>query len=256
MASKPAIVLSPGSFSKVSLYAHFVYQLHQAGYDRIEVVRLPSLGKRDPLPAATMEDDANEIRKVIEQVSNDGFDVLLMAHSYGGIPATESVKGVTKKERAAQGKPGGVVRILYTTAVVPDLGGDLASVMGDGIPSSIRIDGEYMTHVDVGPLIETCFNDMPYEEALPWAKRFGQHSAISFGGKLTYQGYKDVPVSYMFCENDKCVLPRMQQAGIDFVEKASGRKVDVYRYNVDHIPYFGKIDCVVDAVNRAASEQN
>jgi hypothetical protein len=142
MAPKPAIVISPGSFCKVSMYANFIHLLYEAGFDRIEVVRLPSLGRRDPLPAATMEDDANEIRTIVEQVSNDGFDVLLMAHSYGGVPATESIKGISKKEREAQGKPGGVVRILYTTAIVPELGGDLPSVMiGDSSPpSSIKVD--------------------------------------------------------------------------------------------------------------------
>jgi hypothetical protein len=113
-----------------------------------------------------------------------------------------------------------------------------------------------MIHEDPGPLIETCFNDMPYDESLVWAKRFGQHSAASFAGKLTYDGYKDVPVSYMFCELDKCVLPRMQQAGIDTIEKASGRKVDVYKYQVGHIPYFSKVETVIDAVNRASSEKN
>jgi hypothetical protein len=113
-----------------------------------------------------------------------------------------------------------------------------------------------MTHVDPGPLIETCFNGSPYEKALVWAKRFGQHSAPSFGGKLTYPGYNDVPVSYMFCENDLCVRPSAQQAGIDNIEKSSGRKVDVYRYPVDHIPYLSAIESVVDAVNKSANEKN
>jgi hypothetical protein len=140
MAAKPAIVLVPGSFAKTSLYAQFVWLLHEAGYDRVEVVRMPSLGKRDPLPAATMDDDADAVRSVVEQLANDGFDVLLMAHSYGGLPATESIRGVSKKTRAAQGKAGGVIRILYTTAVVPAVGGDLPSVMGDNIPASIQID--------------------------------------------------------------------------------------------------------------------
>jgi hypothetical protein len=140
MATKPAIVISPGSFCRVSFYAGFISLLHEAGYDRIEVVKLPSLGRRDPLPAATMQDDADAIRAMVEEVSNEGFDILLMAHSYGGVPATESIKGVSKKDRIAQGKPGGVVRILYTTAVVPDLDGDLMSVMADGTPSSIKID--------------------------------------------------------------------------------------------------------------------
>jgi hypothetical protein len=113
-----------------------------------------------------------------------------------------------------------------------------------------------MTHVDLGPLIETCFNDVPYEQALVWAKRFGQHSTSSFAGKLTYPGYNEVPVSYMFCEQDLCVIPKAQQASIDTIEKSSGRKVDVYRYALGHIPYFSGVESVVDAVNKAVNEKN
>jgi hypothetical protein len=238
---------------------------------------MPSLGDRSPLPAATVDDDADYIRQIITEVSNEGHDVILMAHSYGGIPATLAVKGVTKKEREAQGLKGGVRRLLYTTAVVPDLGGDIGSVMSAGTDappvSTIQIEvghvsntqdrvlsssqGEYMKHDPIEPLVAQVFNLAPDEVGLKWAKRFGRHSAISFAGKLSYQGYKDVPVSYMFCEEDLCVTPAMQQAGIDFIEKASGRKVDVYRYPLDHIPYLsGGVDSVVDAVNRAAAEQD
>jgi hypothetical protein len=116
--------------------------------------------------------------------------------------------------------------------------------------------GEYLIHADPGPLIETCFNDMPYDESLIWTKRFGQHSAPSFGGKLTYQGFKDVPISYMFCERDQCILPKTQQGIIDMIERESGRKVDVYRYPLGHIPYFSKVESVVEAVNKASSEKN
>jgi hypothetical protein len=113
-----------------------------------------------------------------------------------------------------------------------------------------------MFHDPIEPLVKDCFNLIPHDEAVTWAKRFGQHSAISFGGKLSYQGYKDVPVSYMFCEEDLCVTPAMQQAGIDTIEKASGRKVDVYKYPLDHIPYFSGVESVIDAVNRAANEKH
>lgn len=151
-SSKPAIVLAPGSFCKTSFYAQFVYLLHEAGYDRIEIVRMPSLGDRSPLPAATADDDADYIRQIITEVSNEGYDVLLLAHSYGGIPATLAVKGVTKKEREAQGLKGGVRRLLYTTAVVPDLDGDLGSVMsaGTGAPPVSTI------QMDVRSVLSTC----------------------------------------------------------------------------------------------------
>ena len=77
-------------------------------------------------------------------------------------------------------------------------------------------------------------------------KRFVHHSAISFTGELTYPGYKDVPVSYLFCENDKCIPPSVQQKGIDMIEEASGNKVDVTRINNDHCPSISAPEKVID----------
>lgn len=77
-------------------------------------------------------------------------------------------------------------------------------------------------------------------------KKFPQHSAVSFGDELTYAGYKDVPVSYLFCENDKCVPPEVQQKGIETIEEASGEKVDVTRINSDHCPMISAPDKVVE----------
>ena len=59
---------------------------------------------------------------------------------------------------------------------------------------------------------------------------------ISFANELTHAGYKDVPTSYLFCEDDKCVVPHNQQLGINFIEQASGNKVDVTKKPFDHCP--------------------
>lgn len=113
-----------------------------------------------------------------------------------------------------------------------------------------------MVHEDPLPLIEDCFNDIPFDEAMVWVKRMPPHSIASFGGKLSYEGYKDVPVSYMFAEIDQCITPEMQQGMIDMIEKESGQKVAVYRYPVAHIPYLSRVESVVDAVNKASEEKN
>ena len=56
-----------------------------------------------------------------------------------GIPASESVKGLTKRERSAQGKSGGVVRLAYMTALVPPVGKSLAETNVGSGPMSIEV---------------------------------------------------------------------------------------------------------------------
>jgi hypothetical protein len=89
---------------------------------------------------------------------------------------------------------------------------------------------------DPALLAEIVFSDLSPEEGKAWVKRFVQHSGVSFTNELTYEGYKDVPVSYLFCEADKCVTPEIQQRCIDTIEQASGNKVDVTRIPYDHVP--------------------
>ncbi|KAJ6489968.1 hypothetical protein C8R45DRAFT_992263, partial [Mycena sanguinolenta] len=40
-------------------------------------------------------------------------------HSYGGLVACEASKGLAKSVRKREGKAGGIVRIVFVTAVVP-----------------------------------------------------------------------------------------------------------------------------------------
>jgi hypothetical protein len=103
-----------------------------------------------------------------------------------------------------------------------------------------------MRHPDPAASAEFIFSDLPLAEGVEWVKTFAEHSAISFSNELTYAGYKDVPASYLFCETDKCILPAAQQRGIDIIEGASGKKVDVTRIQSGHCPNVSHPEKVVD----------
>jgi hypothetical protein len=94
-------------------------------------------------------------------------------------------------------------------------------------------------------MAKLAFNHLSPEDGIAWAKKFSEHSAISFANELTYAGYKDVPCSWLFCEDDLCVSAEFQQKGIERIEKASGRKVDVTRGWYDHCPSAEKPEEVV-----------
>jgi pimeloyl-ACP methyl ester carboxylesterase len=132
---KPAIIIVPGSFSPASFYAPVVGKLNAAGYSTVEVASYPSIGRRDPEPAATMMDDAKFINEAVEKLADAGQDVVVVAHSYGGVPTSEALKGLAKDQRGAEGKKGGVVRVLYVAALIPRLGESLGSLM-DAEPAS------------------------------------------------------------------------------------------------------------------------
>jgi hypothetical protein len=86
-----------------------------------------TVGKKPGLPSVA--DDAAAIRQTVTKFADEGKDVVLIAHSYGGTPTSESIKGISKAEREKEGKKGGVVRVAYMTALVPALGTSAGSVM-------------------------------------------------------------------------------------------------------------------------------
>ncbi len=103
-----------------------------------------------------------------------------------------------------------------------------------------------MHHVDITRSAEICFSDISMEEGEAWMKKFTSHSAASFPSELTHAGYKDIPVSYLVCEDDLCIPPKTQREEIDMIERASGRKVDVTSIDAGHIPIVSKPQEVID----------
>jgi alpha-beta hydrolase superfamily lysophospholipase len=138
--SKPSIILIPGSFGLPEFYDPVMDAVAEKGYE-IRGLHLPSVGlTRGPQEAEpkTMYDDAAMIAKETEKLVDEGKDVILVAHSYGGVPTTESTKGLGKAEREAQGKKGGIVRLAYMTALVPDVGVAAMGVLAD-VPKELQI---------------------------------------------------------------------------------------------------------------------
>lgn len=81
------------------------------GYE-VVFASLPSLGWSGAPLVPTMEDDAACIRSLVMKLLDKRKDVILAAHSYGGIPATEAAKGLTCSfERSACRF--GVYNVLY-----------------------------------------------------------------------------------------------------------------------------------------------
>jgi len=127
--TKPTILIVPGSFSAVSLYDTLISALHALSYPAI-VSDLPSASRLPPAPAASMADDAAHFHGLAESLADEGRDIVILTHSYGGIPGTEAAKGLAKTDREAEGKKGGVIRLVYLTSIVPPVGGSQLSVMG------------------------------------------------------------------------------------------------------------------------------
>lgn len=113
MPSNPTFVLVPGNFLPPSYYASTAKLLESYGFQS-RLVAIPSTGSEFPL--TSNESDVAAIREVLEELSNSGQDLIVVAHSYGAIPTCEAVKGLGNKERRELGKSGGVIQLVLIAA--------------------------------------------------------------------------------------------------------------------------------------------
>lgn len=135
---KPVFVLVPGAAAPANIYRREIARFHDLGYEA-ETVATPSVGRRDPLPPATMDEDAVAVRNIALKYINQGKDVNIVTHSYGGVPGTEAIRGISKKVREAKGLKAGVSRIIYVTSVVLPVGAKMSDAFEGGMPSFLRV---------------------------------------------------------------------------------------------------------------------
>jgi len=140
--TKPTIVLIPGSFALPEFYNPIFDAVRERGYE-IRGLHLPSVGlsalEGRPGSPPTMYDDAAHIDKELEKLSDEGKNIVLIGHSYGGVPISQCGQGLSKEERQKQGKPGGLVNLAYLTCLVPALGQNARDIMAP-IPEEQKVD--------------------------------------------------------------------------------------------------------------------
>lgn len=116
MAQKPTIVLVSGGCHPSSCFSPFLPHVHALSYPTLSL-QLSSLNP--PIPSeATAAQDAEGIRAQILPLIEDGKDVVVLAHSMGGIATSGSITGLSKLTRAREGKKGGIIGAIFLTAIL------------------------------------------------------------------------------------------------------------------------------------------
>ncbi|RYP43909.1 hypothetical protein DL768_009577 [Monosporascus sp. mg162] len=238
-----AVVLVPGSFAPSTFYTALSDRLTSCGIQPV-IVDLPSVGRRQGKAPANMTDDADEISRVVSALLDEGKEVILMTHSYGGIPGTQSLEKLSHPARLSMGKEGGLKKVVYLASVIAPVGASNWDLFGANLPPSVTVNDDYMT-VDPIANAPLTFSDLPEDEALSWANQMSEQSTASFKEKLHYPGYKDVEVHYIVCEDDKIVPPQYQYAMIETAKRSSGREVTLHGIKSGHVPVISQPDSVM-----------
>lgn len=139
-SSKPVFVIVPGAAQTPSHYAYLEHLLLSQGYGALSAL-LPTVGTS---ASVTAEDDAEFIRSrmLLPVLDLEKHDVIMISHSYSGMPASAAARGLSKAHRAAEGKPTSVLGQIFIAAILARGGDgkDVVATFGGQLPPHIQVD--------------------------------------------------------------------------------------------------------------------
>ncbi|EHK16281.1 uncharacterized protein TRIVIDRAFT_40028 [Trichoderma virens Gv29-8] len=243
IAEKPTIILVHGAWHEPDCWDSVTSLLKEHQYPFNTVKLLSSGGEF----STSVAEDAAHIHKTISQLADAGKDMILVMHSYGGIPGTESARGLLKKDRQAQHKLGGIISLVYVTAFLLPPATSIASFLGF-MPPWVVFDGDKMT---VQGAEDIFYNDLTKSQTKNQLAKLTHQAKPSFYTNLTYPAYQEVPVSYLLCEQDNAIPFVAQQAMVGI----GGPGVASYVCSSSHSPMLSMPGKVVEVIRATAGEE-
>ncbi|MDX3772305.1 MULTISPECIES: alpha/beta hydrolase [unclassified Streptomyces] len=191
----PSLLLVPGAWHKPE---HLQLLIDDLPDIDVHTVALTTCGD-DPKVLGDMYSDAAAIKSAVEAI--DG-PVVVVAHSYGGIPTTQALVETSN-----------VKSIVYLAAFQLDAGDSLLSSVG-GNPApwwNFHRQEGFGDFLTVAGPVDVFYGDVDRGVAEKAAAALGYQSYIAKTQKLTAAAWRTIPSTYIICEADKAIPPFAQE---------------------------------------------
>lgn len=228
MADRPAILLVHGAWHNAASWDKVRTELESRGRT-VHAIDLPTVHASDKAFLG-MYDDARTVRAAIEAI--DG-PVVVAAHSYGGVPATQGAAGLLN-----------VVGIVYVSAFVMDIG-ESALTPNRGVPLPWwNVQGDLVTPGVPGqPPEHLLYNDLPSDEARAAVAQLKAQPIKAFTDPVTEVAWRTVPTTFLMTLNDT-IFPIEAQEGL--AARAGSR---VERLYSSHSPFLSRPKETADVID-------
>lgn len=232
MSDRPAILLVHGAWHGSWCWDRLVPLLTSAGRD-VRTVDLPTVHAADKASRG-LADDADAVRAAIAAV---GGPVVVVAHSYGGAPASVASAGVADVEH-----------LVYLTAFALDAGESLLGAVGGEPPSWWNVQGDLVTAGTADePPAGIFYNDLSAEDAAAQTARLTTQSLAAFRDELSAAAWHDIPSTYVVCDRD-AAIPAFAQEGL-----AARAGSVVHHLDASHSPFLSKPDETAEIILAAGA---
>ncbi|RFU75229.1 alpha beta hydrolase family domain-containing [Trichoderma arundinaceum] len=235
---KPHIFVIPGAWHPASCMDDFLKSLEAAGFSA-QAISLRSVGNRD----VTVQDDEAQVKAVVTPLIDAGEDIVIVAHSYGGVVGTGVIAGLDKRSRDAQGLKGGILGIIYLASFMPLEGETLYGLAGGKwLPYIVADNAETEGVTYTQGQKEVFYNDCSAEVAERAIASLKGHSVQGVRTSPSVIGWKDMAYNgrrgYIRCLQDNALPIKMQDQLLD----RSGVEWVVRTLDASHSPFLSMPD--------------
>ncbi|KAL2210918.1 alpha/beta-hydrolase [Sarocladium strictum] len=242
MPTTPTLVFVPGAWHKPSCYDKVIAILQESYGLKCTAITLPSTLDN---PSATFKDDLDVAREAISTEINEGRDVVLIAHSYGGMVANSAIKGFARPSNTvtseATPSTGHVIGLILIASGFTLTGMAFMDPFLGYPPPAWRVNKTTgYAEIVVNPR-QFFYHDVPTEEAEYRVSQLTTQSLKSLfeGAEHAYAGWRDVPAWYIGTIEDQGLPVVAQRINVGFAREM-GTHVEHRELQTSHSPFLSR----------------
>lgn len=229
--TRPTLVFVHGAWHGSWCWDHLRQILEERGWTTT-AVELPTVHAPDKTSLG-MTADADAVRAAIEAINGD---VVVVAHSYGGVPTTQGADATN------------VAHIVFISAFVLDEGESLFDAVGGVKPDWWQVyDGVTAAGTEARPAQGLFYADVPAAQADTAAARLTTQSLRAFYDEVTVTSWRGRPTTYVITEQDAVFPVEAQEA---LAARAGAKPL---RMATSHSPFLSSPHKIADIIEGAAT---
>ncbi|KAK4497638.1 hypothetical protein PRZ48_010291 [Zasmidium cellare] len=246
---KPTLIIAHGAFQTQYHYQPFIHAIHNQQPTTFDRVLVPQQSSSGPSPPPNpFEADVELLHETVRNELLEGRDVLLVCHSYGGIPGCEALADLPEKPLSKDGRLGRVLGIVFVSSFVAEAGQSLVTSKMGGRAEWVKTDGPLSTVLNPA---QTLFSSLSPTASAPFISHLVPQASASFITTTKHETWKDYPCVFVRCTEDRAMRVEEQDFFIARLEGVHGREgvsgsgsgrggVKVRDLQSDHVPFASK----------------